>query len=40
MTKCNEYENLNGKKINLPQNKIYYPSPTALENHNKLVFRK
>ena len=30
----------NGKKINLPQNKIYYPSATALENHNKLVFRK
>jgi putative restriction endonuclease len=40
MLKSTEYENLNGKKINLPQNKIYYPSPTALENHNKLVFRK
>ena len=40
MLKSTEYENLNGKKINLPQNKIYYPSLTALENHNKLVFRK
>ena len=40
MLKSTEYENLNGKKINLPQNKTYYPSATALENHNKLVFRK
>jgi putative restriction endonuclease len=40
MLKSTEYENLNGKKINLPQNKIYYPSAAALENHNKLVFRK
>ena len=40
MLKSTEYESLNGKKINLPQNKTYYPSATALENHNKLVFRK
>ena len=40
MLKSTEYENLNGKKIKLPLNKIYYPSATALENHNKLVFRK
>ena len=40
MLKSTEYESLNGKKINLPQNKTYYPSATALENHSKLVFRK
>ena len=38
--KSTEYEKINGKKIKLPKNKIYYPSASALENHNKLVFRK
>ena len=40
MLKSTEYEKINGKKIKLPKNKSYYPSATALENHNKLVFRK
>ena len=40
MLKSTEYEKINGKKIKLPKNKIYYPSASALENHNKLVFRK
>ena len=40
MRKSTEYEKINGKKIKLPKNKSYYPSATALENHNKLVFRK
>ena len=40
MLKSTEYGKINGKKIKLPQNKSYYPSPTALKNHNKLVFRK
>ena len=40
MLKSTEYEKINGKKIKLPKNKIYYLSASALENHNKLVFRK
>ena len=40
MLKSTEYEKINGKKIKLPKNKTHYPSANALENHNKLVFRK
>ena len=40
MLKSTEYERIDGKKIKLPNNKMYYPSANALENHNKLVFRK
>ena len=34
------YVAIDGKKIKLPNNKMHYPSANALENHNKLVFRK
>ena len=40
MLKSTEYERIDGKKIKLPNDKMHYPSANALENHNKLVFRK
>ena len=40
MLKSTEYEKINGKKIKLPKNKTHHPSSNALDNHNRLVFRK